>query len=112
MTPFTPITREQAAAILSVSLSTLDAMIAAESIPEPRALPGGRRKYWHPDIFYTWLDQQLREQRPTDDRSSPLPPPPPSRASGRRPTTPLGVAERTRARDTARLAALNSGDAD
>ncbi len=109
MTPFIPITREQAAAILSVSLSTLDAMIAAESIPEPRPLPGGRRKYWHPDVLYTWLDQQLRgdaldpDNAQSDASAKPaLPKTPSSTASN-------GIAASARARDSRRLRELNEG---
>lgn len=109
MTPFTPITREQAAAILSVSLSTLDAMIAAESIPEPRALPGGRRKYWHPDIFYTWLDQQLRgDGRDHENAASEvLRNPASSKSSSSNASN--SIAASARARDAHRLRQLNEG---
>ncbi len=109
MTPFTPITREQAAAILSVSLSTLDAMIAAESIPEPRALPGGRRKYWHPDIFYTWPDQQLRGDARTIEDSETDAPMKHSASKNRSSMASDGIAESARARDAHRLRQLNEG---
>src|SRR5262245_37064749 len=52
ISPFEPITREEAAGILKVSLSTLDNMVAAAVMPAPCSIPGSRRKYWHPDIFY------------------------------------------------------------
>lgn len=109
MIPFTPITREQAAAILSVSLSTLDAMIAAGSIPEPRALPGGRRKYWHPEIFYTWLDQQLRGDAPDPENSEPDALMKTSLPKSQFSTAPNGIAASARARDTSRLRRLNEG---
>jgi len=109
MTPFTPITREQAASILSVSLSTLDAMIAAESIPEPRALPGGRRKYWHPDIFYAWLDQQLRGDGRTVEDSKPDAPMRNSPSKNRSPAVSNGIAASARARDASRLRQLAEG---
>lgn len=109
MTPFTPITREQAAAILSVSLSTLDAMIAAESIPEPRALPGGRRKYWHPDIFYTWLDQQLRGDAREHENAPPEEPTHSAPAKGKSSTASNSIAASARARDAHRLRQLNEG---
>ena len=111
--PFTPLTREDVARILSVSLSTLDQMIEAGVLPKPRTL-GGRRVYWHPDIFYACLDQLLRSDTPAVDAtdragtSSAL-------AKGeaepttRRgpPATDLGSVRRARARDAARLADLN-----
>ncbi len=57
--PFKPITREQAAEILSVSLSTLDAMIASGVLPPPRPLGDCRKLYWHPDVFYGALHRLL-----------------------------------------------------
>ena len=57
--PFKPITRELAAEILAVSLSTLDALIASGAIPRPIALGDLRRVYWHPDIFYGALHRAL-----------------------------------------------------
>jgi hypothetical protein len=53
--PFKPITREQAAEILSVSLTTLDAMITSGVLPPPRQLGDCRKLYWHPDVFYAAL---------------------------------------------------------
>jgi len=59
-TPFKPITREQAAEILSVSLGTLDAMIDSGALPPPRPLVENcRRLYWHPDVFYGSLHRLL-----------------------------------------------------
>lgn len=57
--PFKPITREQAAEILSVSLTTLDAMIAGSVLPPPRQLGDCRKLYWHPDVFYGALHRLL-----------------------------------------------------
>jgi hypothetical protein len=58
-TPFKPVTREQAAEILSVSLGTLDAMIASGVLPPPRQLGDCRKLYWHPDVFYGYLHRLL-----------------------------------------------------
>jgi excisionase family DNA binding protein len=52
-----PITKEMAAALLSVSKSTIDNMVADGTLPRPRAI--GRRVYWHPKAFYDWLDTRL-----------------------------------------------------
>ena len=112
--PFTPLTREDVARILSVSLSKLDQMIEASILPPPRAI-GGRRLYWHPDVFYAWLDQHLREDTPAagtpggnqntsiQDHCD---------AQGldavrRKPSTDLSSIQRARARDAARLIDLS-----
>ncbi len=58
-TPFKPITREQAAEILSVSSGTLDAMIEDEVLPPPRQIGDCRKLYWHPDVFYRHLHRLL-----------------------------------------------------
>lgn len=55
--PYTPITKEAAASILSVSKRTIDNWLADGTIVEPCAI--GRRVYWHPDIFYKWLNERL-----------------------------------------------------
>jgi excisionase family DNA binding protein len=58
-TPFKPITREEAAEILSVSSGTLDAMIEDGVLSRPRQLGDCRRLYWHPDVFYEHLHRLL-----------------------------------------------------
>ncbi|MGE8166015.1 helix-turn-helix transcriptional regulator [Paraburkholderia sp. NPDC080076] len=58
-TPFSPITKEQAAQILAVSVRTIDYYVRDGRMPAPIHL--GRRAYWHPDLFFAWLDQALRE---------------------------------------------------
>lgn len=55
-----PITRERAAEILEVSIRTIDNYVRDSQIPMPVRLGGGRRLYWHPEIFYNWLDWALR----------------------------------------------------
>lgn len=56
-TPFQPLTKEHAAEILSVSKRTVENWIAAGEMPSPTTI--GRRVYWHPDIFYSWLNDKL-----------------------------------------------------
>lgn len=75
--PFIPVTREAAAKALDISLSSLDNMIADGVMPAPRTL-GGRRLYWHPNVFYGWLnkgllpdDLNVPECSVADQRSSP-----------------------------------------
>ena len=111
-TPFKPITREEAATILSVSLSTLDNMITSGVMPEPRTIGGSRRKYWHPDVFYPWLDQQLRSEPLAPSAQTPAATThsiEPRKAAGRRPAAPIGIAEQARARNAARISALTPG---
>ncbi|WP_250473101.1 helix-turn-helix domain-containing protein [Caballeronia sp. GAFFF1] len=56
-TPFTPITKENAAQILSVSVRTIDHYVQDGRMPAPVHL--GRRAYWHPEVFYAWLHRAL-----------------------------------------------------
>ena len=66
--PFKPITREEAAGILSVSLTTLDELVKGGALPAPRALGGQRRLYWHPEVFYSHLHRALTTEEPVTDR--------------------------------------------
>ena len=55
--PFQPITKEAAAQIMSVSKRTIDNWLADGTIVEPSSI--GRRVYWHPEVFYRWLNERL-----------------------------------------------------
>lgn len=110
--PFKPITREEAAEVLSVSLSTLDNMIGTGALPAPVSIHGSRRKYWHPAIFYGWLDKELRRDpsmhdAPFDTRAHDQSHEPP----GRRSQPIMGIADRARARNAARISQINTEDA-
>ena len=59
--PFVPVTREQAAEILSVSIATIDNWILKGILPKPKEI-GERRVYWHPDEFYSRLHAYLQPQ--------------------------------------------------
>ena len=61
-TAYTPITKESAALILSVSQRTIDNWIADGTMPHPLRIGSGRRVYWHPDEFYNWLNQSLKRE--------------------------------------------------
>jgi len=79
--PFIPVTREQAAEILSTSLTSLDELVKSGIFPPPRSLGQCRRKYWHPDVFYSHLERALlganievnSEQTPPHPTSTPRP---------------------------------------
>jgi excisionase family DNA binding protein len=108
ISPFKPITREEAAEVLCVSLSTLDNMVASGAMPAPGSIPGSRRRYWHPDVFYSWLDQQLRKEVSETTAQAPAPELQSRKQRGRG-SAPQGIADRARARNAARIAELNSG---
>lgn len=72
---YQPITKEGAAEILSVSKRTIDNMLADGTLPRPAYI--GRRLYWHPDIFFAWLDARLgKTSARTEDAT-------PSKSQGR-----------------------------
>ena len=104
--PFKAVTREIGANELSVSLSTLDSMIASGALSAPIAIPGSRRKYWHPDVFYAELEQLLRPSAtPAAQRETE--PPSQSGKSTKKASSQNHPAHGARARDAARLAKLN-----
>ena len=72
-TPFRPLTREQAAEILSVSLGTLDTMIEDGVLPPPRQIGDCRKLYWHPDVFDGQLHRLLCVDPAPLDRPVPEP---------------------------------------
>lgn len=121
--PFKPITREEAAGILSVSLTTLDELVKAGALPAPRALGGQRRLYWHPAVFYSHLDRALTTESPdtlpmkqgeampmthaASGQAAPIPPRVEKTPSARpSPTRTLGYSS-ARARQAARMKKLN-----
>ena len=106
--PFKPVTREMACEALSISLGTLDALIADGTLPRPAALGHRRLLYWHPDEFYGVLDRALR-------RLAAAPSVAPERTTGGNPervktqlVTKGSAADRARARNASRLEKLNS----
>jgi excisionase family DNA binding protein len=132
-TPFTPITKEDAAQILSVSVRTIDHYVQDGRMPAPRHL--GRRAYWHPDAFYAWLHRALgapdavadalKDVLPVctpqpDEAAMPIASPHLAVQGPRKRTNTRQSASATRSplttrvqeRDAALLAALNSGAHD
>jgi DNA-binding transcriptional MerR regulator len=111
--PFKPVTREDGARILSVSLATLDHLIETGVLPPPRSLGGGRRVYWHPDVFYGRLDELLRSGTPVvavADKDQEPPsgcPEKPKRTITNSPGTELRSVRSARERDAVRLTELN-----
>lgn len=59
-----PLTKEDVAGIMSVSLRTVANWMANGTLPPWTYI--GRRVYWHPDQFQDWLSEQLNPVRPDD----------------------------------------------
>jgi hypothetical protein len=57
-TPFAPLTKDDVAKVLGVTPRTVENWVEHEGMPAPASI--GHRVYWHPDVFYGWLDQRLR----------------------------------------------------
>jgi len=55
---FKPLSRVDVAKILDVSIRTLDNWQRSGKLP--RSVEIGGRAFWHPEVFYSWLDQTLR----------------------------------------------------
>ena len=56
--PFVPMTKEAVAAVLDCTTRTIENLVKSGGIPTPALLAG--RVFWHPDVFYSWLDRTLR----------------------------------------------------
>ena len=53
--------------VLGVSIRTVENWVGEGKVPRPVSL--GNRVYWHPVLFFEWLDQHLRgeAERPLSD---------------------------------------------
>ncbi|NYT64324.1 helix-turn-helix domain-containing protein [Alcaligenaceae bacterium] len=58
MQPFKPLNISDIATLLGVCERTVRNNINAGALPPPNKAFG--KNLWHPDVFYGWLDQQLR----------------------------------------------------
>lgn len=56
-TAFKPLTKDDIAGVLSVSSRTIENWVNEGTVPPPAKI--GNRVYWHPGVFYAWLDQRL-----------------------------------------------------
>ncbi|RRS01081.1 DNA-binding protein [Aquabacterium soli] len=66
--PFTPLAKEDVANLFGVTTRTIENWIEDEGMPAPACI--GNRVFWHPDVFYAWLDKRLRIPK-ADTRSAP-----------------------------------------
>ena len=56
--PFTPLTKDDVAQVLGITPRTVENWVDQGNMPRPACI--GNRVYWHPELFYVWLDQRLR----------------------------------------------------
>lgn len=72
MTPpaaFKPLSKNDVAEILGVSVRTIENHVSAHLLPAPASI--GNRRYWHPDVFYGWLEKALHDSgRDSSDAES------------------------------------------
>ena len=54
---FKPLTKEDVSDVLGVSIRTIENWVNDGTLPGPKHL--GNRVYWHPSVFYGWLEQRL-----------------------------------------------------
>ena len=66
--PFTPLTKEDVASLLKLTPRCVELWVEKGRLPRWRKI--GNRCFWHPDVFYAWLDAHLKsEESPPDEES-------------------------------------------
>jgi len=108
VTAFKPLSKEDLADVLGVSIRTIENWVNEGTLPAPTKL--GNRVYWHPNTFYTWLDLRLSAEAATaearqDCASQAQPPRAKPKARGRS-ATPKTELDKVRNRTQAQLDAL------
>lgn len=59
---FEPMTKENVAEVLGVSVRCIENWVAEGLLPSWRKI--GTRCFWHPDAFYGWLADYLKSDQP------------------------------------------------
>jgi len=62
---FKPLSKADLADALGVSIRTVENWVNDGTLPAPSKL--GNRVYWHPNIFYAWLDRCLSSDSATPE---------------------------------------------
>jgi DNA-binding transcriptional MerR regulator len=65
---FKPLSREDVAGILGISIRTLENWVKQGRLPAPASIAG--RRYWHPERFYAALDVMLQQGNEQGSHSS------------------------------------------
>lgn len=74
---FTPLTKQDVADSLGISIRSVENWINDGILPAPVKL--GNRVYWHPDVYYGWLSQRLKTESSAELQSEPSDVPEPVR---------------------------------
>jgi predicted DNA-binding transcriptional regulator AlpA len=69
--PFNPLTVDDVATVLGVSVRTVENHIEEQGLPRPVKI--GKIRYWHPEVFYGWLDRVLRGEARAEPSAQPAP---------------------------------------
>lgn len=101
--PFTPLAKEDVANLFGVTTRTIENWIEDEGMPAPACI--GNRVFWHPDVFYAWLDRRLRIPKADTRNAAPVDIKPKQRPAA-------GAAHgQLRHQNAKRLAAIEAGTA-
>ncbi len=105
---FKPMTKDDVAEVLGLSLRTVENWVNEGTLPFPKKL--GNRVYWHPQVFYSWLERRLTTDDATDEMVPPSGALPMNGEHARKPKVavkpPKTDLEKLRARDQAKLDAM------
>lgn len=102
--PFKPLSRHDVAAILGVSVRTVENWRKEKRIPQSVEIGG--RVYWHPESFYAGLNAKLRGIAEGDGEcTSPMTTP--ARSANRAPAA-TGALEKARKRSADAIAAMSN----
>jgi len=105
---FKPLSKNDLADVLGVSIRTIENWVNDGTLPGPSKL--GNRVYWHPNTFYAWLDRRLSADAATADapqEAAPVQNPKPEKSKARsQPATAKNELEKVRGRTQAQLDAL------
>lgn len=102
--PFKPLTKEDVASLLGVTSRCIELWVEQGLLPRWCKL--GNRCFWHPKVFFSWLDAYLKSGESLPDSAAIEPPLPERAKKGRIAESPVGAAN---ARRMARILKL-AGD--
>lgn len=107
-TAFKPLTKGDLADLLGVSIRTIENWVNDDTLPAPSKL--GNRVYWHPSIFYAWLDRRLSGDAASAEALQEVAPVPAQKRekskTRRQPATAKNELEKLRGRTQAQLDSL------
>lgn len=69
---FKPLSKEDISDVLGVSIRTVENWVNDGTLPAPKHL--GSRVYWHPSVFYGWLEQRLTADEEPGQRNGSVAP--------------------------------------